>query len=137
MNVRLDHLWTGTDRAVQTIAVAAVVVTALGMLLLVRAALGGGVDHVTVRVDNRTGLGLEVDAVDAAGAVQGLGTARARVVTSIDEVPDQGRTWTFVAAYGGQEVFRQTLAREDLARGGWTVLVPASTTSDLERAGFR
>ena len=121
----------------QAVAVATVVIAVLGMLLLVRVALTGGMDYVTVRVDNRADLALKVDAVDGGGATQGLGTARARALTQVEEVVDQGRTWTFVAAYGGREVFRQSLTRDELAAQGWTVQVPATVTSDLERAGFR
>ncbi len=137
MNLRLERPWTETDRTVQAVAVATVVVTVLGMLLLVRIALTGGVGYVTVRVDNRAALALNVDAVDARGAAQELGTAGARVLTQVEEVIDQGRTWTFVAAYGGREVFRQTLTRDELAGQGWTVQVPATVTTDLEQAGFR
>jgi len=137
MNVRLEHPWTETDRTVQAVAFATVAIALLGVLLPVRVALTGGVGHVTVRIDNRAGVGLEVDAVDAAGAAQGLGAVGARVVTPVEEVADQGRTWTFVAAYGGREVFRQSLSREELAGRDWTVQIPATATTDLERAGFR
>ncbi|HEV8650587.1 MAG TPA: hypothetical protein VG276_14575 [Actinomycetes bacterium] len=137
MNVRLEHPWTEADRTVQAVAITTVVIAVLGMLLLVRLALTGGTGYVTVHVDNRAGLALNVDAVDAGGAAQGLGTARARALTQVDEVVDQGRIWTFVAAYGDREVFRQSLTRDQLAGQGWTVQVPAPVTNDLERAGFR
>jgi hypothetical protein len=45
--------------------------------------------------------------------------------------------WTLVAAYGDQEVHRQTLARTTLAAANWTVVIPADATRPLERAGFR
>jgi len=137
MNLRVEQPGTRVDRVAQALAVLSVAMTALALLLVVRDAVTGGVDHVTVRVDNQAGLGLSVDAVDAAGDAQGLAPVRARALTTVDEVVDQGRSWTFVAAYGGREVFRQTLTRVELAGQGWTVRIPATATTDLERAGYR
>ena len=113
-------------------------ITLVGMLALIRAAVGGGgVDHVTVRIDNQGGLAIQVDALDASGDRVGLGQAEPRALTTFQEIPDVGSRWTLVATYGGQEVHRQTLARTALAAGNWTVIIPASATSPLERAGFR
>lgn len=42
-----------------------------------------------------------------------------------------------VAAYGGQEVRRETLARTTLAAGTWRIVIPANATRPLERAGFK
>ena len=113
-------------------------ITLVGMLALIRAAVGGGgVDHVTVRIDNQGGLAIQVDALDASGDRVGLGQAEPRALTSFQEISDVGSRWTLVATYGGQEVHRQTLARTALAAGNWTVIIPASATSPLERAGFR
>jgi hypothetical protein len=78
-----------------------------------------------------------VDALDASGDRVGLGQAEPKTLTSFQEIPDVGSRWTLVATYGGQEVHRQTLARTALAAGNWTVIIPASATSPLERAGFR
>jgi hypothetical protein len=112
-------------------------ITVLGMLLLARAALGGGVDHVTVRVDNQAGLAVQVDAVDGSGDTVGLGEAGRKSPTTFQEVPDIGRRWTLVATYGGREVHRETLTRTELAARDWTVTIPADATSELERAGLR
>jgi hypothetical protein len=112
-------------------------ITTLGMLLVARAAIGGGVDHVTVRVDNQAGLTVQVDAVDASGDTVGLGEAGPKTLSTFQKVPDIGSRWTLVAAYGGREVHRQTLGRAELAAGNWTVTIPASATSALERAGLR
>ena len=81
---------------------------------MVRAAVGGRVDHVTVRVDNRAGLAVQVDALDASGDQVGLGEAEAKPLTSFQEIPDIGERWTRVAAYGGREAYRETLARTAL-----------------------
>ena len=137
MSVRIERPGTGTDRPMQVLAAAAVVVAAIGVLLLARAALGDRVDYRTVRVDNQAGLSLQVDAVDADGGTMGLGEAGLRSTTSFQEVADLGRAWTFVASYGGREVARQQLTGRELAARGWTVRIPGQATADLEAAGFQ
>jgi hypothetical protein len=137
MNARVDETTSQADPVVRGIAVVTVAITIVGMLALVRAAVGGRVDHVTVRVDNRAGLAVQVDALDASGDRVGLGQADARTLTGFHEIPDIGARWTLVAAYGGREVYRETLTRTALAAGNWTVTIPASATSALERAGFQ
>jgi hypothetical protein len=67
----------------------------------------------------------------------GLGEAGPRRLTPFVEVPDIGQRWSFVAAYGGQEVYREQLLRAELVADGWVVRIPASATAALERAGFR
>jgi catechol 2,3-dioxygenase-like lactoylglutathione lyase family enzyme len=76
-------------------------ITIVGTLALVRTAVGGRVDHVTVRVDNRAGLAVQVDALDASGDRVDLGEDEAKTLTSFQEIPDIGERWTLVAAYGG------------------------------------
>jgi hypothetical protein len=137
MNARLDDHLTGTDPLLRGVLIASVAIVAIGMLLLVRAAVSGGVDHVTVRVDNRSALALQVDTVDGEGAGGGLGSATPRTRTTFQEIPDIGRRWTFVATYGGQQVHQVTVTRAELAARGWTVSIPATATTELEEAGFR
>jgi hypothetical protein len=137
MNMRLDDPTTTVDPAMQGILIVTMAITTLGMLTLVRAAVGGGVDHVTVRVDNQAGLAVQVDAVDASGDTVGLGEAGRKTLTTFQEIPDIGPRWTLVATYGGQQVHRQTLARTELAARNWTVTIPVSATTALERAGFQ
>jgi hypothetical protein len=137
MNTRLHEPTTTVDPVVRGILIVTAVITIAGVLALVRAAVGGSVDHVTVRVDNRAGLAVQVDALDASGDRVGLGEAKPRTLTSFHEIPDIGSRWTLVASYGGQEVHRETLARTSLAAGNWTIVIPAGATRPLERAGFR
>jgi hypothetical protein len=138
MTTRLDDATTTTDPVVRGIVIVTMAITIVGVLALVRAAVGGsGVDHVTVRIDNQAGLAVQVDALDASGDRVGLGEAEPRTLTTFQEIPDIGSRWTLVATYGGQQVHRQTLARTALAAGNWTVTIPAGATSALERAGFR
>ena len=89
MTTRLSDRTT-TDPVVRGIVVVTVAVTIVAVLALVRAATGGRVHHVTVRVDNRAGLAVQVDALDAAGDRVGLGEARSRTLRTFDEVPDRG-----------------------------------------------
>jgi hypothetical protein len=135
MTTRLDDPKTTDDPIVQWIVIVTMVITIVGMLGLIRAAVGDSVDHVTVRVDNRAGLAVQVDALDASGDRVGLGEAEA--LTSFQELPDIGARWTLVATYGGQQVHRQTLARTALVASNWTVTIPADATSAVERAGFQ
>jgi hypothetical protein len=138
MTTRLDDATTTTDPVVRGIVIVTMAITIVGVLALIRAAVGGsGVDHVTVRIDNQAGLAVQVDALDASGDRVGLGEAEPRTLTTFQEIADIGSRWTLVATYGGQQVHRQTLARTALAAGNWTVTIPAGATSALERAGFR
>lgn len=45
--------------------------------------------------------------------------------------------WSLVAAYGGREVDRETVARIELASRTWTVTIPADATDTFEQAGFQ
>ena len=138
MNARLDETTSTTDPVVRGIVVVTLAITIVGVLALIRAAVGGiGVDNVTVRIDNQAGLAVQVDALDPSGDRVGLGQAEPRTLTTFHEIPDIGARWTLVATYGGQQVHRQTLARTALAAGNWTVTIPAGATSALERAGFQ
>jgi hypothetical protein len=138
MNTRLDHATSAADPVVRGILGVTLAITLVGMLALIRAAVGSGsVDQVTVRIDNQGGLAVQVDALDASGDRVGLGQAEPRTLTTFQEIPDVGARWTLVASSGGQEVHRVALARTALAAGNWTVTIPASATRPLERAGFR
>ena len=137
MTTRLNDPTTTADPVVRGVLIVTMAITALGMLALVRAAVGGRVDHVTVRVDNQAGLAVQVDALDASGDRVGLGEAGPKTLTTFQEIPDIGRRWMLVATYGDQQVHRESLARTELAARNWTVTIPASATRALERAGFQ
>jgi hypothetical protein len=138
MNTRLDDPTSAADPVVRGVLGVTMAITLVGMLALIGAAVGGGgVDHVTVRIDNQGGLAVQVDALDASGERVGLGQAESTTLTTFQEIPDVGSRWTLVATYGGQEVHRETLARTALAAANWTATIPASATGPLERAGFR
>jgi hypothetical protein len=137
MNTRLDDPTTTGDPILRGLVIVTAVIAIVGVVALIRAAVGDGVDHVTVRVDNQAGLAVRVDALNPSGDRVGLGEARPGTLTTFQEIPDIGARWTLVAAYGGQEVHRETLARTTLAAANWTIVIPADATRPLERAGFR
>ena len=137
MNVRLRSAGNDVDRPVLAAAVAAVAVAAVGALFLIQAALGGRPDYRTVRVDNQAGLPVQVDVAGPGGGRLGLGVAGAQGTTTFEEVADPGQTWTFVVTYGGQELVRQPVGRQDLAGRDWTFQVPGDVTMELERQGYR
>jgi hypothetical protein len=137
MSVRVRPTGTDVDRPVLAAAVAAVVVTAVGALFLVQAALGGRPDYRTVRVDNRAGLPVQVDVAGPDGGRLGLGVAGARAATTFEEVADPGGTWTFVVSYGGRELVRQPVGGRELAARDWTFQVPDAVTMELERQGYQ
>ena len=137
MNTRLEGPTTTDDPVVRGLVIVTALITIVGVLALIRAATGDGVDHVMVRVDNQAGLAVRVDALNASGDRVGLGEARPGTLTTFHEIPDIGTRWTLVAAYAGQEVHRETLARTTLAAANWTVVIPADATRPLERAGFQ
>ena len=56
MNTGLDRPTATGDPVVRAVLAVTAVVTVIGILALLRAAAGGGVDHVTVRIDNQAGL---------------------------------------------------------------------------------
>jgi hypothetical protein len=137
MNTRLHDPTTTDDPMVRGVLIVTAVITIIGVLALIRAATGDGVDHVTVRIDNQAGLAVQVDALDASGDRVGLGKADAKTLSTFHEIPDIGTPWTVVVAYAGQEIHRETLARTTLAAANWTVVIPAGATASLERAGFQ
>lgn len=137
MNTQLEDPTTTDDPVVRGLVIVTAVITIIGVLALIRAATGDGVEPVTVRVDNQAGLAVRVDALNASGDRVGLGEARPGTLTTFHEIPDIGTRWTLVAAYAGQEVHRETLTRTTLATANWTVVIPADATHPLERAGFQ
>ena len=138
MNARLEDHVTQPDLVVRGLAVVAAALFLAFAGWLVSAEVGDrGVRHIpTLTIDNQTNLTLEVDLLDQHGARLTLG-AHQPGRSSRSEVIDIGPSWTFETSYGGRQVDRQTLDRATLARQGWTVHIPATATSDLERAGVQ
>jgi hypothetical protein len=138
MNVRLDDRVAEPGLAITVLLAVAVglYLAFAGWLIAVEVSDGGARHVPVVTVDNQTHLALDVELVDQRGERLTLG-AHTPGSTSRFQVADVGRSWTFEAYYGNRRVDQQTLDRDALARQGWTVHIPASATTDLERAGFR
>jgi len=137
MSVRVRPNGAGTDRPVLAVAALAVAVTAAGVLWLVLIAAGGRPDYRTVTVDNQAGLPPQVDAVTPEGGRLGLGQADPKEASAFHQLPDLGRTWRFTFSYGGQELAGETVSGRELAGRGWTVQIPGTVTTELERQGYR
>jgi hypothetical protein len=137
MSVHVQKTGSGVDRPLRAVVAVTAIVTAVGMLWLVQAAVGAGLARRTIRVDNQAGLPVQLDALDGRGGRLGLGEVEPRTTSSFQEVADPGGAWTFVATYGGQEVWRQDMTGRELAGRDWTVRVPAAATAELERQGYR
>jgi hypothetical protein len=138
MNARLEDRIAQPDRLVQAlVVVAAALYLGFAGWLIAAEVSDGGVSHVpTVTIDNQTHLTLEVELVDQDGGRLTLG-AHQPGLNSRSDVADIGPSWTFEVSYGGRQVDRQTLDRAALARQGWTVHIPATATTALERAGYK
>jgi hypothetical protein len=137
MSVRVRPRGPDIDRPILTLAVAAVVATAVGALWLAQAAVGGRPDYRTVRIDSQAGLPVQVEVAGAGGGRLGLGVAGPEQATVFEEVADQGGTWTFVVSYGGRELLREAVGGRDLADRGWTFQIPDAVTMELEGQGYR
>jgi hypothetical protein len=137
-DLRLYDRATRSDWAVQALVAGTLLIALIGVgWLVAAAATDGKVQHVpAVRVENQTHLPLQLTVFDSTGAQLTLG-ARPPGVSTVQQVVDMGPTWTFVASYGGREVFRQAVPRGDVEASGWRLVIPAGTTADLERQGLR
>lgn len=138
MSTRLNDRVTEPDWLVQALVVVAIGLYLVGTGWLIWAEIGdAGANHVpTVRIDNQTRLTLEVEVIDDHGGRLTLG-AQPPGRSSRLEVADMGPSWTFETFYGHRQVDRQTIDHTTLARQGWTVRIPATATTDLERAGYQ
>ena len=137
MSVQLRPSGAGTDRPVLALAVAAVVVTAVGAIWLAQAPRGARPPSRTGRLARRAGRPPRAAAGAAPGGRLGLGQAGPRTTTTFHEVVDLGGTWTFVFSYGGQEVARQRVGGQELAGRGWVVQIPETVAAELERQGYQ
>jgi hypothetical protein len=136
VNLLADRV-TRVDWAIRALVAGTLLACAALVGWLIVAATEGGVHHVPVlHVDNQTHLTIQLTAVDSAGDSLTLGP-RPPGGSTVHEVADIGRNWTFVGSYGGVGVFRQVVSRADLRARGWTLVIPSGATADLERQGFR
>jgi hypothetical protein len=92
------------------------------------------VDEVTVV--NESPFDLHVDVRGEDGPVLGLGIVPRGRSTRFTSVLDQGGTWSFSLRAGGKDGGTVEVPRSSLERDGWTLTLPATVASRLERAGL-
>jgi hypothetical protein len=137
-DIRLDDRALRSDRVVQALVAATLVIAAIGTgWLVAAAATDGSVRQLpAIRVQNQAHLAVQLTAIDPSGSQLNLGT-RPPGSSTIFKVVDMGPTWTFVASYGGHEVSRQVLPGSKVQARDFTLVIPPGATADLERQGFR
>jgi hypothetical protein len=64
-----------------------------------------------------------------------LGTAARHQTTVLQEVINQGNTWTFRVAAQGKDGGQFQFRRADLAHAGWSLHIPAAVGTRLQAAG--
>jgi hypothetical protein len=78
--------------------------------------------------------------VDVRGPVDdgwsGLGTVRRETTKTVEQVVDQGATWTFRVTYGGEVGGEVTVGRAQLEAVGWRVTIPPEVGERLRQAGL-
>ena len=111
----------------------------LSPLLLVVRLTGGEPSFVSeVTVDNPLVYKVNVQVRPGDGdGWSGLGTVRRETSKTVEEVVDQGPTWTFRFTYGGQLGGEMTVSRSELRADGWRILVPPDVGDRLRQAGLR
>lgn len=87
-----------------------------------------------VVIENTTEYTAQVEVSGVEGGWLALTTVSADETKTIQEVIDQGRSWTFRFSYGGVEV-ETTHERDVLARSGWRVQVPSEFERQLRSEG--
>ncbi len=137
-DIRLDDRALGSDRIIQALLAATLVIAAIGVgWLVATAATDGNVRRITaIHVENQTRLPLQLTVVDGTGSRLTLG-ARPPGASTVFEVVDMGPTWTFVASYAGREVFHRAVPRSEVEASGWTLVIPTGSGAEIERQGFR
>jgi hypothetical protein len=137
-DIRLDDRALRSDRVVQGLVAATLIIAAIGIGWLIAAvATDGSVRELpAIRVQNQTHLALQLTAIDSTGSQLNLGT-RPPGSSTVLKVVDMGPTWTFVATYGGHEVSRQVVPGSRVQAQGIALAIPPSATAALEAQGFR
>jgi hypothetical protein len=117
----------------QVSALIAVVAFAVGTMLLLNDVVFSDPSFVdTVRIDNPTDYNIHVEiGTPESGSRLPLGAVVQRCVTEFHTVLDQGDTWMVSLRTQGRDAGELTVARDDIARDGWTIHIPASMSDRL------
>jgi hypothetical protein len=118
---------------------AACVALTLSPLLLGARLIGREPSFVReVTIENPLVYKVNVDVRGADGdGWSALGTVRRETAKTVEQVVDQGPTWTIRFTYGGELGGELKVDRRQLERDGWRVTVPAEVGARLRQAGLR
>jgi hypothetical protein len=138
MNARLEETTSQADPVVRGIVVVTVAITIVGMLALVRAAVGDRVPHVP-RCGSRTRPPSRSRWTPSTPPAPASASASPRPAPCPPSTrsPTSAPPGPWSPTYGGEEVHQETMARSALAARDWTFTIPADATAALERAGFQ
>ena len=65
-----------------------------------------------------------------------VGSVRRENRRTFEQTPDPGDQWVFRFSYGGVDAGELTVSRDQLARDGWRIVVPAEAAERLRQAGL-
>ena len=92
------------------------------------------VDQLSVVNRGTAGITVSVGPASGDGGRQLLGTVEADDRQEIDELVDQGEQWRFSFSSADVDLGSVTVPRAQLARDGWTYVIPASVLDQLSRS---
>ena len=84
---------------------------------------------------NETDYPASVDVRGESGGWLDLTTVSAHETREVEEVIDQGPSWTFRFTYGSHDPVEVTIGRHELIDGGWRVEVPEELEENLRAQG--
>src|SRR5262249_40666540 len=92
------------------------------------------VDHLVIQNPTKFDLAVDVAGGDGGGWMA-VGAVRRGSAGTFQDVVDQGDTWTFRFSAQGEDSDAVKVSRDDLARAGWKLEVPASVSDSLQAKG--
>ena len=124
------------NRGIFGTALVAAMAAAFAMLVVVPATRSPSfVDHVTVVNPHPWNVEVAVTGEGRDGVV-GLTSVGRGQTRTVEDVLDQGRTWTFTFSYGGVDGGELVISRAELERARWTVTVPEEFAARMRAAGM-
>jgi hypothetical protein len=84
---------------------------------------------------NGTDYSVSADVGGEADGWLGLGSIPAHGSRAVEQVIDQGTSWTFRFSYGYHHPYEVEVSRRELAGAGWRVEVPGELEADLRAEG--
>ena len=117
----------------------------IGVVVAVAAILGAGlwltrgpdfVDRVSVTNNSGYDLNVDVTGADHDGWLAISVATGGGTTTATQDVIDQEDTWVFRFLYAGKNAGEISVARSQLAKNGWRVVVPDQVARNLRDAGI-